>query len=698
MIKSAFKKRAVILLRGIVLIIILLSSLLVSFNNTSISYAASPPYDITVTRTLPSYVYPGEILDVMVTFTSPIDNFIAIGLSDFAPVGWTVAVNNAWNSPSSDTNKVTANRADYIWFGPFTSGTEFTVVYQVTVPANATQGTYYFTNSLLTPRIEYYIAGEGPYYGNIGGQNQVIIASPTITGSSPASGPLVGGTPVAITGNGFISDHTTITIGGIVATGVTFVSESSLTAVTPASTTGGKNVAVTTPVGSATLIGGFTYLPPPTIASFIPGSGGSGTAVVITGTNLSGATMVSFGGAATSSFTVNSNTQITAVLGIGNTGTVSVTTRGGTATSTGSFTWVAAPTVASISPSSGPPTGGTSITIIGTGFVSGVTVTIGGTAATGVIVASPTSITAVTPVGTAGLQNVVITTPGGSATLAGGFTYVAAVSGGGPGGGGGPPPITLTPTQTPTPTPTPVSGTGSAYVGGIITTTGVFTQPATLQSSNGIATVNIAAGTSGTLNGAPLGKITVALQATPPPPPTISNVIGVAYDFGPNGAVFNPPISMTISYNPANILSGVLETNLVLAFYDTVTGQWITIPGGVVDTIKHTITVPVSHFTLFTAIAPSATPTPTPTSPPSPTPTASPMPTATPTIIPLPTTPAVQPTNSIPATVAQTVTAVSTPVTKTVPAKSIPWTMILVIIVAVVMIGVVGVIFVRRRS
>jgi len=152
----------------------------------------------------------------------------------------------------------------------------------------------------------------------------------------------------------------------------------------------------------------------------------------------------------------------------------------------------AAPMVTSISPFSGSTTGGTSVTITGTGFVSGATVTIGGTAATGVTTMSATSITATTPAGTAGARDVVVTTMGGSVTLGGGFTYVAdssggdnPVKGGGSGGGGG--------AVTPIPPGIPVSGIDSAYVGGIITATGVFTQSATLQSSNGIAPVSIAA-------------------------------------------------------------------------------------------------------------------------------------------------------------------------------------------------------------
>jgi len=83
-----------------------------------------------------------------------------------------------------------------------------------------------------------------------------------------------------------------------------------------------------------------TYVLTPTISSFIPTSGGTGTSVTITGTNFTGATAVKFGGTDASGFTVDTPTQITATVGSGTTGTVSVTTSYGTATSTGSFTYI----------------------------------------------------------------------------------------------------------------------------------------------------------------------------------------------------------------------------------------------------------------------------------------------------------------------------------------------------------------------
>src|SRR4029079_2571313 len=85
-----------------------------------------------------------------------------------------------------------------------------------------------------------------------------------------------------------------------------------------------------------------------------------------------------------------------------------------------------APIVDSVSPSSGAAAGGTSVTISGTGFASGATVTFGGAAATNVNVVGSTTITAVTPAHASGGVNVVVTNPGGeSGTKSNGFTYSA---------------------------------------------------------------------------------------------------------------------------------------------------------------------------------------------------------------------------------------------------------------------------------
>ncbi|WP_336691434.1 IPTL-CTERM sorting domain-containing protein [Delftia acidovorans] len=259
------------------------------------------------------------------------------------------------------------------------------------------------------------------------------VAAPTVTSISPTAGPTAGGATVTITGTN-LSGATAVTFGGTAASGVTVNSATQITATAPAQAAGTVDVRVTTMGGtSATSVADqFTYVAMPTVTSVSPTAGPSagGTSVVITGTNFSGTTAVTFGGTAAAGYTVNSATQITANAPAG-TGTVDVriTTVGGTsATSTADqFTYVAAPTVTSISPSSGPQTGGTTVTLTGTNLGGATAVTFGSTAATGFTVNSATQITATSPAGT-GTVDVRVTTVGGTSasSTADQFTYVAA--------------------------------------------------------------------------------------------------------------------------------------------------------------------------------------------------------------------------------------------------------------------------------
>jgi hypothetical protein len=79
-------------------------------------------------------------------------------------------------------------------------------------------------------------------------------------------------------------------------------------------------------------------VPAPVISSFAPSIAAEGDTVTITGTNLTGATAVTFGGTAAASFTIVNSTTISAQVGIGASGSISVTTPGGTTAAAG-FTY-----------------------------------------------------------------------------------------------------------------------------------------------------------------------------------------------------------------------------------------------------------------------------------------------------------------------------------------------------------------------
>jgi len=87
------------------------------------------------------------------------------------------------------------------------------------------------------------------------------------------------------------------------------------------------------------------------------------------------------------------------------------------------------PAVSSVSPNSGSTAGGTAVTITGTNFAAGATVTFGGTATTNVIAVNSTTITATTPAGSAGAVTVTVTVSGQSGSLTSGFTYVTSLAG-----------------------------------------------------------------------------------------------------------------------------------------------------------------------------------------------------------------------------------------------------------------------------
>src|SRR5262249_19307004 len=158
---------------------------------------------------------------------------------------------------------------------------------------------------------------------------------------------------------------------------------------------------------------------------------GGGQTVTITGVNFTGATSVTFGGAAATGITVNSDTQITATTPAHSAGfvDVAVTTAFGTGIGSNLYSYASSPpTVTAISPNSGSTLGGTSVTITGTNFNGTPQVTIGGVAASQVTVVNSTTLTAVTPAGSGSNVPVIVTTSFGSSVAANIYSYVAPVT------------------------------------------------------------------------------------------------------------------------------------------------------------------------------------------------------------------------------------------------------------------------------
>jgi len=129
-------------------------------------------------------------------------------------------------------------------------------------------------------------------------------------------------------------------------------------------------------------------------------------------------------------------------------------------------------------------------------------------------------------------------------------------------------------------------------------------------SEDGMLTITVPKGTIALdKDGKRLKSLQAAIDESPPDLPEDAYIIGLAYNFGPDGATFDPAITLTWSYDPEALPEGVAEEDLVLAHYDEEAGKWVEIEC-VVDTENNVITASVSHFTTFAIIGAITPPLP----------------------------------------------------------------------------------------
>ncbi len=167
--------------------------------------------------------------------------------------------------------------------------------------------------------------------------------------------------------------------------------------------------------------------------------------------------------------------------------------------------------------------------------------------------------------------------------------------------------------------------------------------------------------------GKPLTEVLVTVPTSVPPLPA-QDAIVLHYDFGPDGATFAPPITLTLKYDMATIPQGVSESTLFIAYWDG--SQWQVL-ATTVDTVAKTVTALVHHFTDFAVMGKLPALAPTPPIKPAPT---------TPPITPVPTPMPITPTPMPP-----TITPTPTPPT----ILALPWALIIGILAAIVVVGLV---------
>ena len=121
-------------------------------------------------------------------------------------------------------------------------------------------------------------------------------------------------------------------------------------------------------------------------------------------------------------------------------------------------------------------------------------------------------------------------------------------------------------------------------------------------SADGKLTITIPKGTIALdKHGNPLSSLTADIDPSPPSPPEGAHIIGLVYDFGPEGATFDPPITIEYTYDPDEVTEGVAEEDLVIAFYDEDIGEWVECTCEC-DPGTHCVTAAVSHLTCFAII------------------------------------------------------------------------------------------------
>ena len=429
---------------------------------------------------------------------------------------------------------------------------------------------------------------------------------PIVFAVSPAFGSLRGGNTVLITGASFLTNgtafdgRTEVDFGGVPGTILGYEGYDILAWVPPGSSYGTVNVTVVTAGGASATSSAdqYTYLPPPAVTGLSRSSGAveGGTPVVVTGTNLAGATEVDFGGDPATivgetdgQIMVTSPSSPTDDLGMFD---VTVTTAGGTSAISepaDQFTYTHAPFITEVTgavtidgDAAGLVTGGTTVSVVGNDLADVTAVNFGGTPAISFSYsASYRIITAVSPAATTpGSVDITLTNPSGTSDIspADEFLYVAApaVSGVSPALGSGGTQVLVTGSGLANATEVDFGSSAGTIIsdtdGGIVATSpqvylpgavdvtvvtpvgasctstaDLFTyMPQPSVSSESTYSGTVGGGTAVTLSGTGLANATVDFGANPGT--VTSNTDGQIVVFSPEATNDSPgPVSLTVT-------------------------------------------------------------------------------------------------------------------------------------------------------
>lgn len=347
------------------------------------------------------------------------------------------------------------------------------------------------SNMVLSMAVPNVVEGD---VGEYGSPNRLLSIAPRVTGVSPNTGVTTGKQRVAIVGSA-LYDVTRVTFGSKTGTGLS--TSSGVTVRTPKHS-GTQTVAVQvysaySRSGTATR---FTYQKAPSISSISTtlASSNGGQRVTINGSRFQNVTKVLFGSAAGTDLRVASATQLS-VTTPKNSGRqyVRVVAASGTSAKSKRFriSYGNAPTVTTISPTSGWIEGGAVITVTGLGFTAATAVKIGGVTVSWTR-ASDTKLVLTAPAHAAGRVPVQVSNKyGASLAVAGSmFTYQAHPL---------PSIASVSPTSGPTSGGNVIKITGSNFTAITSVSVGGVAVPFTVPASN-VLSVTVPAHTAGTVD------------------------------------------------------------------------------------------------------------------------------------------------------------------------------------------------------
>lgn len=161
------------------------------------------------------------------------------------------------------------------------------------------------------------------------------------------------------------------------------------------------------------------------------------------------------------------------------------------------------------------------------------------------------------------------------------------------------------------------SPTTIATVNDVGVVTGVAAGTATVTATTGgksaTANVTVTAGAMVTVSGGTVangdGSVSFAFPAqavstTTPVSirpavtfPASNNLIGSPYDFGPTGTQFAQPVTVHVKYDPGAVPASAVPA--LIQLYTVTNGAWAVVPGSSVDTVAHSVSATLSHFSIY---------------------------------------------------------------------------------------------------